>query len=229
MTESGPPRAFSGTPTPPLGEHDLRLADIPIGVFVDTSTLFQITYRLELAASAQAGDLAVYWSIRIQDEVARVAERTTKIAVARRARGLPPERRFAEVEAALDRMQADVRALVTAMEQFFRLASVETEDHRNEVGALSGPDDRVHILSAQAANVPYLLTLDQRHLPHGILVGRVQCWHPDTFLTLFYQQNRDAYDRAKQAIKKLPDTSPSSGGTWWGGPMAEFLRRRRPI
>ena len=67
------------------------------------------------------------------------------------------------------------------------------------------PDDRLHIRSARAAGANYFLTLDNRHLPHGAIYGGVACWHPDTFLTLFYQQNPAAYDRAKRAIKDLPD------------------------
>jgi hypothetical protein len=73
-----------------------------------------------------------------------------------------------------------------------------------DVGCVADPDDRPHMLAAHAAGVPYLLTLDERHLPHGMIVAGVQCWHPDTFLTLFYQQNPNAYRRTRQRITTLP-------------------------
>jgi predicted nucleic acid-binding protein len=60
----------------------------------------------------------------------------------------------------------------------------------------------VHI--AQRATAGVLLSLDQRHLPHGLAVGGVQCWHPNTFLTLLFQQNPELYQNAVQLVRDYP-------------------------
>jgi hypothetical protein len=44
------------------------------------------------------------------------------------------------------------------------------------------------------------LTFDNCHLPHGATFAGVQCWHPDTFLTLYCHQNPDARTRARRSI-----------------------------
>jgi hypothetical protein len=74
MTECDPPRAFSGTPDPPSGTHDLRIVGSPIKVFTDANTIFQSTYRTPLLASALEGDLVVFWSAQVQEEVVRADE-----------------------------------------------------------------------------------------------------------------------------------------------------------
>jgi hypothetical protein len=66
-------------------------------------------------------------------------------------------------------------------------------------------DDRPIVEFARSVRAMILLTLDQRHLPHGVVIGGVQCRHPDTFLTLFYSQRLDAYERAIFIIRTLPD------------------------
>jgi hypothetical protein len=59
MTESEHPRAFSGTPDPPSGTHDLRIVGSPIKVFTDANTFYQSAYRTPLLASALEGVLIV--------------------------------------------------------------------------------------------------------------------------------------------------------------------------
>src|SRR5690242_1901099 len=106
MTEPAPPRAFSGTPPPPPGHHDLRIVGTVVPkVFLDTSAYFQATYRNALAASAGVGDLAVYWSSGIRAEIVHVAERMVLAETARRLQHLLPDDRAASIEAALERVR----------------------------------------------------------------------------------------------------------------------------
>jgi hypothetical protein len=137
-----------------------------------------------------------------------VAERVALAAAQRQPLHLAPAGRFAFIQAASDRMRGEADSLISAVGPILRLATVETASVALDVSGVADPDDRPHILAAHAAGVPYLLTLDQRHLPRGTIVGGVQCWHPDTFLTLFYQQNPDAYRRTRQRITKLPSALP---------------------
>lgn len=173
MTESEPPRAFSGTPDPPSGTHDLQIVGSPIKVFTDANTFYQSAYRTPLLASALEGDLIVYWSVQVQEEVARVAERVALAAAQRQSLHLAPEERFAFIQAASDRMRGEADSLISAVGPILRLATVESASIALDVSGVADPDDRPHILAAHAAGVGYLLTLDQRHLPHGTIVGGV--------------------------------------------------------
>jgi predicted nucleic acid-binding protein len=205
MTQPGPPRAFPGTPPPPPGTHDLRLlASSSLRVFIDTNVYFHWSYRAPLAAGAREGDLAVFWSAEIQAEITRVSEREMMAAATRRAQSLPSAERQRAIDATLACVTAERSAQFAALEPFFRVVAGSAMDDAIELNGLSDPDDRPHILAARTAGAPFLLTLDHLHLPHGAIFAGVQCWHPDTFLTLFYQQNPHAYARARRAIKKLP-------------------------
>jgi predicted nucleic acid-binding protein len=205
MTDPEPPRAFSGTPLPPPGSHDLGLrASSPLKVFIDTNVFFQWIYRAPLAASAREGDLLVFWSPAIQAEITRVSERETTAAATRRAQILPPEERQPAIDATLAHVNAELRAQFAALEPFFQVVATPVMADAIDLTDLSDPDDRHHILAARAAGAPFFLTLDQLHLPYGSIFAGVQCWHPDTFLTLFYQQNPDAYTRARRSIGRLP-------------------------
>jgi hypothetical protein len=206
MTEPQPPRAFSGTPTPPPGDHDLRLTGAsPLRVFVDTSVYFHKSYQLALAASVLAGDLAVFWSDEIQAEISRVVERAAATAEERRVAYLPDNERAAGVAVALARIRLRINSGIELLRRYFDVAPAIPVDAAAELTDVVDADDRLHVLAARAAEALYLLTLDGRYLPHGAVFVGVQCWHPDTFLTLFYRQNPDAYLRARQSIELLPE------------------------
>jgi predicted nucleic acid-binding protein len=206
MTESTPARAFSGTPPPPPGDHDLRIAgETRTKVFIDTNTYFQRSYHQALDASVYAGDLDVYWSKEILKEILRVAERVVATATSQHVADLPIDQQNIVMEAALDRIRLVVGNQVEILHRYFRLAPAPPNLTALALDDVVDPDDRLHIRSARAAGAGYFLSLDNRHLPHGATYGGVACWHPDTFLTLFYQQNPDAYDRAKRSIEDLPN------------------------
>jgi predicted nucleic acid-binding protein len=144
----------------------LRLADsAAIRVFVDTSTFFQTSYRRALAASAGLGDLAVYWSAAIQAEIARVAERLVVAKTTRSVRHLPPVDQLAAIAPALERTRRDLDDLVAITGRYFRLAPLISVGEATELTDVLDPDDRLHVLAARSVGAPYLLTLDDRHLP----------------------------------------------------------------
>jgi predicted nucleic acid-binding protein len=205
MTDPESPRAFLGIPPPPTGIHDLHVSMGAISVFIDTSVYFQTTYRRVLAACVLAGDLVVFWSPEIRAEIARVTERLTSAAIERRDRHRPADEREPAIRLALARVQRDLDAQIAAMAPYFESISKSVSADASDVGGVADPDDRLHILAARAAGALYFLTLDDRHLPHGAVFAGVQCWHPDTFLTLFFRQNPDAYSRARRFINQLPD------------------------
>jgi len=106
MTESSPPRAFSGTPPPPPGDHDRSIVgETRTKVFIDTNTYFQRSYRQALAASVHAGDLDVYWSNEILKEILRVAERAVATAMSQHVADMPIDQQYIAVDAALDRIR----------------------------------------------------------------------------------------------------------------------------
>jgi predicted nucleic acid-binding protein len=205
-----PPRARPGSPPPPPGTTDL---DGPSGqtlrVVADTNALLRRDYRLPLAASAEAGDLEVCWSAWIRDEIRQVVWRSAMEQLDRRVRaGIRPEERFPimreAIESATDRLDLQIAFL----EARFRTGpDVSVPD--DALPDVKDADDRPVIELARSVGAPYLLTLDERHLPHGAVIGGVQCWHPDTFLTLFYTQRPDAYLRAIAIIRTLPEAVTS--------------------
>jgi predicted nucleic acid-binding protein len=206
VTSPGIPRANPGSPPLPPGRHDLRIgAGRPVVVLVDTNVVFQFSFRKPLAASAKAGDLVVYWSAAAEAELARVARREIAQAIERRLSVEESGARARAVAEALATLGADLDAQLAALREYFRPAPAVSLEETTTLTEIDDPDDRLHVLAARASGAAYLLTLDERHLPHGAIYAGVQCWHPDSFLTLFYQQNPDAYERAIQLIEELPD------------------------
>src|SRR5215216_3038768 len=119
MTESSPPHAFSGTPPPPPGDHDLRIAgEIRTKVFIDTNTYFQRSYRQALAASVHAGDLDVYWSNEILKEILRVAERAVATAMSQHVADMPIDQQYVAVDAVCSAMRNGPTAAVKSERSF---------------------------------------------------------------------------------------------------------------
>lgn len=102
----------------------------------------------------------------------------------------------AAIDSAVARLEAKVREVETVF-QYALPAKVVPDE---VVKAVPDAADWVLIQTALGNNATVLLTLDQRHLPHGAIIAGVECWHPDTFLTLFYQQNPDAYRRIRRFV-----------------------------
>jgi predicted nucleic acid-binding protein len=204
----GGPVAGRGSPPPPPGRYDLRSRpDSPVTVVIDTGVLFDGNTRLPLVASARGGHLVVYWSPSIQREMAKVAYRAAILAAFRTA---SPELAEGEIRALLwqvfDRIAADIERQCAELDLWFKSASELTTVDEALLRDVPDIADRPVLRTALAARAPYLLSLDQRHFPHGTVYHGVQCWHPDAFLTLFYQQNPAAYEYAARSVNGLPES-----------------------
>ena len=172
-------------------------------VAVDTNVVFRGEYCQPLAASARLGDLAVYWSPTIQREIAKVTYREHVLAALRAT----PHRRLDNVPALrqlFDTVASVLDAQLTDLEHVFRFVPSRVAVDEAALSAVADAADRPILHAALTADAPYLLSLDERHFPHGAVVAGVQCWHPDTFLTLFYQQNPGAYERVVLRLPTLP-------------------------
>lgn len=201
MTESGRgPVARVSSPPPPLGDHDLTSTpgQRP-AVAVDTNTLLDGNYRLPLAASARGGDLVVYRSPSIVRECVKVIYRETMRTA---LRGIDSRR--VELRPLFDRTAADLESQLFDLEAIFRYPAGLHDIDQSALASVSDPTDRHVLRTALAAQAPFLLSLDRRQFPHGSLLQGVRCWHPDSFLTLFYQQNPASYARARQRLDALP-------------------------
>lgn len=141
----------------------------------------------------------------MQRELAKVAYRKHILAA---LRAMPPDSAPTALAAMVTRtVEAIATALdaqLTELERFFRFSPRAAIDDAI-LADVADSADRSVLHAALAGRASYLLTLDQRHLPHGTVFGGVQCWPPDTFLTLFYQQNPDAYVRVRRGITLLSD------------------------
>lgn len=198
-----PPVARPASPLPPPGRHDLSAnGDAPVRVAVDTNVVFHGEYCQPLAVSAELGDLEVYWSPMIQREIAKVTYREHVLAALRassrrRLDSAPALRQlFDAVAVALDGQMTD-------LERTFRFAPTDVAVDEATLLAVADTADRPILRAALAAGASYLLSLDEHHFPHGTIVAGVRCWHPDTFLTLFYRQNPGAYVRASRGVTLL--------------------------
>jgi hypothetical protein len=172
----------------------------------DTNALLRREFRLPLAASAEAGDLEVCWSAVIRDEIRSVVWRSAMEHLDRQVRaGVRPEERFPvlreAIESATDRLDLQLAYLDARF-----LSGLAVSVAGDELAEVRDADDRPIVQFARSVGEPYLLTLDQQHLSHGSVIAGVQCWHPDTFLTLFYTQRPDAYLRAIALVRTIPES-----------------------
>lgn len=200
---SGRPVPGPTSPSPPPGRHDLSSpSGAPVAVTIDTGVLFDGNARLPLVASAQGGHLAVYWSPPIQREFAKVAFRGAVLAALRAEPFSESSRTL--IWRTFDRTAEAIETQCAELERWFTFASGLATVDETLLDVLSDAADRPILRTALAAQTTFLLSLDQRHFPHGTIFHGVQCWHPDTFLTLFYQQNPAAYAFAAKSVNDLP-------------------------
>jgi hypothetical protein len=175
----------------------------------DTNALLRREYRLPLAASAESRDLEVCWSAGIRDEIRGVVWRAAMEHLDRQVRaGVRPEERFPVLREAIESATDRLDLQLTFLDARF-LSGLTVSVAGDELAEVRDVDDRSIVQFARSVGAPYLLTLDQRHLPHGSVIAGVQCWHPDTFLTLFYTQRPDAYLRAIAIIRMIPESISS--------------------
>lgn len=200
------PAARRTTPAPPSGDHDLTIiTDVPSAVVVDTNTLLDGSYLAPLSVSARYRDLAVFWSSAIARQMVKVVYRGNVLAALRRPTADDAGRSMAStLRAVFDRIAEGLDDQLAELERTFRSATNLDAVEEALLDVLSDVGDRPVLRTALAAEAPYLLSLDQRHFPHGAVFYGVQCWHPDSFLTLFYQQNPAAHERAADGVRRVP-------------------------
>lgn len=155
---------------------------------------------LPLTESAVHGDLAVFWSVATLREVSKVVCRhaALKTLHGQQSQEIPLGRALRiAIDGAAERLERRVSE-VEHIVQYVIPASTLSNDL---FASVPDPSDTVLLQTALDSEAYVLLTLDQRHLPHGAVIAGIQCWHPDAFLTLFYQQNPHAYRRVVQFVR----------------------------
>lgn len=198
------PRLLPGSPPPPGDPVRTAGADGLLGIVIDTSVFLSITYLRPLLVSASVGDLAVYWSPPIQREIAKVVVREVILRVLRDASGSSPADAIPAVRRAVNSVSVALEDQLAEAERVFRLVTDLSSIRDADVEVIADPADRMVLRTALASGAQYILSLDNRHLPHGTVFHGVECWHPDTYLTTFYQQNPEAYRRATRGARTLP-------------------------
>lgn len=210
MITGQPAVARPTSPPAPPRTHDFRLGDErQIRVVLDANVFFRREYLLPLVGSALHQDLVVFWSTATLREVSKVVCWTAALK-ASTANAPDQPLLSCSLRAAIDRAAARLEARVREVEPVFRYA-VPGENVSDEIlAAVPDRADWVLIQTALENDAAVLLTLDQRHLPHGAVIAGVRCWHPDTFLTEFYQQNPGAFRRTSRFVSEAGATLRTS-------------------
>lgn len=180
-----PPKLAPGSPPVPPNRPRPRRND---SLFVDSNVIYGTDCRLPLLLLAGAGLLQVHWSPYVAAEVARVSTREQAFAAVStnvRALGEDLERRRHEI----DRVIAD-------HERYWH--SPSPTDLRATYATLppnAVPDvkDIPVLAGALATRASFLLTTNEKDMPHGRMSENVVFWHPDTFLTAYFQDDSEAY------------------------------------
>lgn len=194
-----PPRLEPGAPAPLL---DVPQPEVGSRVFVDTSATF--THQAPLVASARLGILHVYWTPYVAAEIARVATRQFAMQELREAFAANPRLR---VQEAIQKVRHQLDDAIAAFERSWTVPSPEAirgADGLFTDKPLPDEKDRSILVGAAAAECTFLLSRDKRSFPHGQRFGGIVCWHPDTFLTVLFQSQPDAY----YEVSALVATSP---------------------
>jgi hypothetical protein len=157
-----------------------------------------------LLASATVGDVAVLWSPPLQREIAKVVYREGVLRLLRETKASSPGGAVPEVRLAFNSLGEQIEAQLAQVERAFRLVPDVSGIEQSLVEAIKDPADRMALRTALIGGARHILSLDERHLPHDVVFHGVRCWHPDTFLTIFYQQNPDANRRASAGVRMLP-------------------------
>lgn len=195
----GPPRRDRGSPGTPGGRPRPRRDD---RLFVDTNVIYGTDCRLPLLLLGAVGLLAVHWSPYVAAEVARVATREQALATARSdADTIGPELQRRRHE--IDRVIRDheiywASPLPAALRDAYELIPPGTVDDEKDVPILA---------AAMATQSTFLLSTNERDFPNGGAYQHVAFWHPDTFLTAYFEDHPDAYvfvrEEMQEAIKKF--------------------------
>jgi hypothetical protein len=165
-------------------------------VFADTNTVLYDSYRLPLLICAQHGYLKVCWSPYVASEVARVSTREYVRNELRQQQGEGNEAIAKAIIDSIDRVRGSIDGVVDTLEQYWYSPDPNARQYSADV-ALEAPvrdaQDRPILAGALATGAEYLLTADTATFPHGVEWQGLKFWHPDTFLTAFFQTNPDSY------------------------------------
>jgi predicted nucleic acid-binding protein len=175
-------------------------------VVIDTSTYLQVDLLRPILSCALLGVLRVVWSPAIQREIANVVYRER---IARFIRDRPSAESATlarDARAEFDRMAIEIETQFLAAERVFSFAPAPHQVAPALLSAVLDPGDRPVLAAALASGAAIILSNDQRHLRHGSDFHGVECWHPDTFLTVLFQQNPQAYRQVTQAIDSIKST-----------------------
>lgn len=154
------------------------------------------SYHMPLLACAQHGYLNVCWSPYVAGEVARVSTREYVRAQLRQTKGGAIDEIATAIIDAMERVRETIDAVIEALEQYWYSPNPGARQEATDV-ALQAPvrdaQDVPILAGALAIRAEYLLTTDAAAFPHGLGWQNLKFWHPDTFLTAFFQRNPDAY------------------------------------
>lgn len=191
-----PPRLAPDSPPAPAGRPRPLRGD---RLFVDTGVIYGTDCRLPLLLLAGTGLLEVRWSPYVAAEVARVATREQAFETVRHD---PPDlpRKLA---ADLERRRHEIDRVVSDHE---RLWGSPPHDVLREVSSALPPNvisdakDIPILAGALACGATFLLSTNERHFPHGGSYESVVFWHPDTFLTTYFETDLEAYAFVAQEL-----------------------------
>src|SRR5258706_6596210 len=181
----GPQRLSAGSPPIPDSRQRPRRND---GVFIDSNVVYGTDCRLPLLLLAGADLLQVYWSPYVAAEVARVSTREQAFAVASNdVRVLKDE---------LERRRREIDRVIADHERHWLSPSpvaLRAIYSTLPPNAVPDPNDVPILAGALATRASFLLTTNNKDFPHGRAYQNVAFWHPDTFLTAYFEQDPEAY------------------------------------
>jgi hypothetical protein len=172
-------------------------------VFIDTSTLVR-SFRFPLQVLADRGRLHIFWSAYVAAEVARVATREQVFESLKQQRASRAELTY-DLEARRHVIDEAIEGLERSWDSPAAPAMARLYV-RGTVPRLADRKDQAVLTAALAVGAQFLLSADRPSFDHLKRYGPLTCWHPDTFLTAYFQSDRAAYVTVCQELEKLPQT-----------------------
>jgi len=181
----GPPRLSAGSPAVPTGRARPLRSD---RVFVDSNVIYGTDCRLPLLLLAAADLLHVHWSPYVAAEIARVATREQALTVV--------SANPAALTDELERRRREIDRVIGDHERHWHSpapAELRAAYATLPPDAVPDPDDLPILSGAIATRSSFLVTTNTRDFPHGRVYQTVVFWHPDTFLTAYFEDDPEAY------------------------------------
>lgn len=181
----GPPELSANSPPAPPGRPRPLSND---RVFVDSNVIYGTDCRLPLLLLAGSDLLIVHWSPYVAAEIARVATREQALAV---VRGNP-----AMLGQELETRRREIDRVIADHERHWHSPSptdLRAVHRLLPPNAVPDPNDLPILAGAIATKAAFLLTTNNKDFPHGQEYQGVVFWHPDTFLTAYFEDAPEAY------------------------------------